>query len=264
MNIIIALGLVIAILWLLRSLLSNSQKARKKQWKTYGLLAIMVLALLAVTKKLHVLGILAAGLIPIARQLAPLALRFAPFLHQQFQRYRFQRPTQPNSTETTQKRTQQTQSEPRDTASITTALFHMQLNTASGRISGSVRQGSHKGQALDSLPLNDLKALYQQARTYSDDSLAVFEAYLQARLGPQWRTEIDESSESSRSHTPSHDTLTTKDAWEILGLAPGSPKDQIVARHKSLIQRLHPDSGGSNYLTVRINQARDHLLKNID
>jgi hypothetical protein len=51
-----------------------------------------------------------------------------------------------------------------------------------------------------------------------------------------------------------------EEAYEILGLQPGATKEQIKAAHRRLMQRVHPDHGGSDYLAVRVNQAKDLLL----
>lgn len=49
-------------------------------------------------------------------------------------------------------------------------------------------------------------------------------------------------------------------ALEVLGLQENATREQIVAKHRQLVRDLHPDKGGSTFLTQQINQARDVLL----
>ena len=59
--------------------------------------------------------------------------------------------------------------------------------------------------------------------------------------------------------------VTSKDeAYKILGLDFDATKDDIISAHKELIRKNHPDKGGSDYLSSKINEARDILLKNIN
>jgi DnaJ family protein C protein 19 len=50
------------------------------------------------------------------------------------------------------------------------------------------------------------------------------------------------------------------EALDILGLKPGATAADIKAAHRRLMRAAHPDSGGSDWLAARINQARDVLL----
>ena len=54
--------------------------------------------------------------------------------------------------------------------------------------------------------------------------------------------------------------LSEAEAFDILGLDPNAAASDIGDAHRRLLQLVHPDHGGSHYLTVKINQAKDVLL----
>lgn len=54
--------------------------------------------------------------------------------------------------------------------------------------------------------------------------------------------------------------MSQAEALEILELAPGATPEAIEEAHCRLIQRLHPDKGGSDYLAGLVNGAKDVLL----
>ena len=59
---------------------------------------------------------------------------------------------------------------------------------------------------------------------------------------------------------PPRGGMTRDEAYAVLGLAPGADEAQIRAAHHRLMRMAHPDSGGSDWLASRVNQARDLLL----
>jgi DnaJ family protein C protein 19 len=54
--------------------------------------------------------------------------------------------------------------------------------------------------------------------------------------------------------------MTAVQAREILGVPANASRDEIVKAHKRMMQKVHPDRGGSDYLAAQINQAKDTLL----
>lgn len=51
-----------------------------------------------------------------------------------------------------------------------------------------------------------------------------------------------------------------KDAYALLGLPEAASADDVRAAHQRLMQRLHPDKGGTDALAQQINAARDRIL----
>jgi hypothetical protein len=54
--------------------------------------------------------------------------------------------------------------------------------------------------------------------------------------------------------------MTIAEARDILGVSSGASRPEIEAAFRRLMQRAHPDHGGSAGLAARINAARDRLL----
>ena len=54
--------------------------------------------------------------------------------------------------------------------------------------------------------------------------------------------------------------MSVKDAYAILGLKEGANDEDIHQAYINLIQKNHPDRGGSDYLSSQINQAHDVLM----
>ena len=54
--------------------------------------------------------------------------------------------------------------------------------------------------------------------------------------------------------------LNKDEAYEILGLNKGASKKEILNRYQELMKKNHPDKGGSDWITKKLNSARDTLL----
>jgi curved DNA-binding protein CbpA len=54
--------------------------------------------------------------------------------------------------------------------------------------------------------------------------------------------------------------MSREEAYEVLGLTSGATSDEILASYRRLMKKVHPDQGGTTYLAMRLNQAKDVLL----
>lgn len=83
---------------------------------------------------------------------------------------------------------------------------------------------------------------------------------------PQEKDSTENSNSTSSNNSPLTDT---EEALHILGLSGDINSNEITPEmiqdaHRKLIQKLHPDRGGNDYLAAKINQARDLLLQRIN
>lgn len=60
---------------------------------------------------------------------------------------------------------------------------------------------------------------------------------------------------------PRAGVMSREEALSVLGLAPGADVEAIHTAHRRMIAKAHPDSGGSDYLAAKVNEARDVLLR---
>ncbi len=215
------------------------QLRERAKWQLIILLAALMLLYLSVTGRLHWIGAFMALLLPFGRRLIPL-LRYLPFLQQLYKR-----------------RQRQTQSH-HNSSRVQSAILDMSLDHDSGAMHGTILQGPLTGQTLDSLSETRFIELLQYCRDHDQESTQLLEVYLDKRFGDSWRQ--DDPGAGKDAHINQSAPLSETEAYDILGLTPDASHDDIISAHRRLIQKLHPDRGGSNYLAARINEAKDRLL----
>jgi choline-glycine betaine transporter len=55
--------------------------------------------------------------------------------------------------------------------------------------------------------------------------------------------------------------MTVAEACQVLGVDRQCSREEVVTAHRRLIQKLHPDRGGNDYLAARVNEAKAVLLR---
>ena len=197
--------------------------------------AVGIVLVLTITGRMHWLGIAATGLLVVARTLLPTLIRFFPMLASKL--------AQGASA-----------SGGGQTSTVETSVLRMQLAHDSGGLQGEVLRGSFEGWRLADMNREQLEELMAYCRREDEDSARLLESYLQQRFpgeGPFG---------NNQANTRSSGDMDRREALNILGLADDASREEIVAAHRSLMQKLHPDRGGNDYLAAKINQAKDFLL----
>lgn len=139
---------------------------------------------------------------------------------------------------------------------VETRYLRMTLDHDTGEMAGQVLAGRFAGVAFDALSQEQLFELLNDFAGEDDESAALLRAYLDRSYGSDWQ----ETPRGDKNPEGLFGEMTRSDAYAILGLEEGASREKIIAAHGRLIQRLHPDRGGSTFLAAKINQARDLLL----
>lgn len=230
-------ALVLAIL--VRSLWIRAGLNLRQTLLTSGAaLAVIAIVGLTVTGRLNWIVAALAALIPLIRRAGGLA-RWIPWLAALFPRLR----TKSNGG---------SRAQAADAGSTTTesTFFRMTLHHASGHMDGEIKVGKRKGHFLSELSIAELVGLLGEIQDY--DSQRLLETYLDHHH-PEWRRDGRQTAAAGGQN------MTRSEALSALGLADGASRDEVVAAHRRLIQRLHPDRGGTTYLAALLNRAKDTL-----
>lgn len=212
--------------------------------------AVAFLIILAATGRLHPLfaaaGAALGGLVTLAMRLIrmPWALGIAQRL---FYHYRAKK----NSAEPSANQRSQ----------VETRFVRMFLDHETGEMGGEIIAGQLAGSRLSQLDQSRLVALWQHYITQDSESAALLEAYLNHAHGEEWRDQCDTEAGNTRSTPPPSGQMSLDEARKILGVEEGAEREEIIAAHRRLALKVHPDRGGSTYLTAQINRAKEALLE---
>nr|WP_284709336.1 DnaJ domain-containing protein [Marinobacter sediminum] len=207
--------------------------------KLVSIAGIAMVVLLALTGRLHFLFALLAFLFPLLRRVLPSLLtgRMAGLGGG-------------------------AKARPGNQSHVSSDILEMSLDHDSGTMSGTILKGPMEGRALADLSESEFIELLRYCREQDEDSARLLETYLDRRFGDSWRADDQASAEGGEAgaRDNSGGPLTESEALDILGLEPGASEEEIIQAHRRMMQKVHPDRGGSNYLAARINEAKERLL----
>ncbi|UVK37075.1 DnaJ domain-containing protein [Mesorhizobium sp. AR10] len=145
-------------------------------------------------------------------------------------------------------------------SAVRTAALEMELDHDTGGLEGLVLAGRHEGKMLGAMGLSELQQLYREL-SGDPESRQLLETYLDGRF-PVWRKDAEANGGEGLGVAPGSGAMTKEEAYKVLGLEAGAAAADVRKAHRRLMQRLHPDIGGTSFLAARINEAKDVLLSN--
>ena len=154
---------------------------------------------------------------------------------------------------------------PGRSSNVESRYLRMTLDHDSGAMAGEVIDGRYAGRALGDLSFEDLLDLHRECAQGDPQSAQLLEAYLERNFGADWAAQGGGDGEAGRAGSSgpgaSGAAMSLEEAREILGVGADANDDEIKEAHHRLMQKLHPDHGGSTYLASKINRAKEVLLK---
>jgi hypothetical protein len=236
-RIILLLAIIIALALLVRRIQAMPPHKRRSGYVQLILGAAALAAIvLTAMGKMHWVGAALTGLLVAARQTLPILVRVFPYL---------------------QKWSRQTSAPDGQHSEVKTELLRMTLDHSNGELQGEVLAGPFIDWTLDEMNREQLQALLTYCQEHDADSEQLLMSYLEQRFPNGWQHE----GESENNQQTSSSAIGRSEALAVLGLSEDATRDEIVAAHRSLIQKIHPDRGGNDYLAAKINEAKDFLMK---
>ncbi len=138
---------------------------------------------------------------------------------------------------------------------VATRFLRMELHHATGELEGHILEGPQAGRTLAELTFAEQSELLHYYRREDPDSARLLETWLDRTHGAEWRA-ADEA--------PSGSELTRVEALRVLDLGGQPNREQIIRAHRRMMQKFHPDHGGSEDLAARINAAKERLLRDLE
>ncbi|EXJ13406.1 sulfate transporter CysZ [Imhoffiella purpurea] len=142
---------------------------------------------------------------------------------------------------------------------VATRYVMLAIDHLSGSMSGEILLGPLRGQSLERIPTDQLLDLLNTCYHTDAESAEALEVYLERERGHQ----VPEPPPRQRPEAPPRQDsapMTESEARAILGIESNAGPEEIQTAHRRLIQRIHPDRGGSDYLAAKVNEAKRMLM----
>jgi hypothetical protein len=225
--ILLIASLFLAWLWWSKQKKLAPDERRSFLWRSAFWLLLGISVGLVVTGRMHWVGAAFAALIPVAKTLLSFSFRAFPLLRM-LSRFKAS-PSQ-----------------------FKTNSLHVTINFANRKMDGEILTGTFMGYKLSDLSDGQLDELATDLKINDRESYALLYAY-------RIRSGNAGSEEQANFNTDNLTRLSKSEAYQVLGLNEKASPEEIIKAHKRLMQRLHPDRGGSDYLAAKINAAKDVL-----
>ena len=212
-------------------LYARRRKSGRSRVRLTVYIIVGVLILLAATGRLHWLAAIGAVLlsaIPIIAKKLFLLFRFLPLIGSFLSRAGYGKT---------------------GNGLFETVWLRLEINPTIGTIDGEVLQGEFKQRRLSSMSVGELEKLRSILRAQDMRSAMLLQSYLAIRTRAR----------ASETERPDTGSMTREEALKILGLKKDASREDVIHAYKRLMQKIHPDRGGSAYLAAKINQARELL-----
>lgn len=196
--------------------------------------AVVVVIGLTLTGRMHWLGAALTGLLVAARQLLPTLIRLFPMLAS------LRSSSGPSAGQR---------------STVATDILRMQLDHDSGKLEGEVLKGPFREWLLEEMDRAQLQELLAYCQGEDDESVQLLTSYLQQRFPGE-----DDFRGQQSTAGAGGTGMSRQEALAVLGIPEDADKEAIIAAHRSLMQKLHPDRGGNDYLAAKVNEAKDILL----
>ncbi|MCG6966557.1 MAG: DnaJ domain-containing protein [Chromatiaceae bacterium] len=219
------------------------RQPRGTRLQTAAVVIGVALIALSATGRLNWVFALFGAVLPFLRRLLAL-LAYLPAFQRMYRQFKSAQPAagQPAGQQST----------------VEARFVSMTLDHDTGEMHGSVLEGRFAGNDLQELSLEQLLVLLAEYTRKDEESAALLRAYLDREHGDAWQDR--EQPQAGNNAAGFSSEMTRHEAYEILGLDEGATEEQVIEAHRRLMQKVHPDRGGSGFLASKINQAKALLL----